>query len=117
VARIPTLLAERTADDELRVWCRYCGKFHYHGAADGHRVAHCIADDSPYHLTGYYLLEVDSLTLPPYRYPVKYLRDGRIVSGLLRKREHRAYLYRSPRYAPATGRSLPGTGRDGSDPA
>lgn len=87
--RIPTVFAERTDDDRFRVWCNYCGKFHFHGAEDGHRVCHCIADDSPYHLTGYELLEVDEIRLPSYRYRVKYLRDGRIVSGLLYRRDRR----------------------------
>jgi hypothetical protein len=43
----------------LRVWCRWCCRWHQHGLADGkpgqitHRSAHCIAKDSTY--SGYYI--------------------------------------------------------------
>lgn len=50
------------------VWCPYCQVFHLHGtggaevvakegvkAGDGHRVAHCIDDDSPFRRGGYYV--------------------------------------------------------------
>ena len=39
-------------------WCSFCNKFHYHGSAElGHRTAHCINQNSPYHKTGYILKE------------------------------------------------------------
>ncbi len=36
-----------------RVWCESCRAWHYHGAAPGHRVAHC--DSGGYTETGYNL--------------------------------------------------------------
>ena len=36
-------------------WCEYCKTYHYHGPMDGHRVAHCISEDSPFNRTGYIL--------------------------------------------------------------
>ncbi len=38
-----------------RVWCKHCGEYHYHGPAEGHRIAHCRGPDSPYLDTGYNL--------------------------------------------------------------
>jgi len=53
-------------------WCRYCLKWHYHGALDGepgsangHRVAHCLNRESPYLTSqngGYILEEVGTIT-------------------------------------------------------
>jgi hypothetical protein len=40
------------------VWCRHCGKWHRHGAAEGHREAHCDDSASPYWQTGYNLAYV-----------------------------------------------------------
>jgi hypothetical protein len=37
------------------VWCKYCEKWHSHGAAEGHREAHCQDSNSPYWRTGYNL--------------------------------------------------------------
>jgi hypothetical protein len=37
------------------VWCKYCNKWHRHGAAEGHREAHCTDSASPYWRTGYNL--------------------------------------------------------------
>ena len=37
------------------VWCRYCGKWHRHGPAEGHREAHCNDSESPYWRVGYNL--------------------------------------------------------------
>jgi hypothetical protein len=28
------------------VYCPYCGKKHYHGKVEGHRVAHCMTQTS-----------------------------------------------------------------------
>jgi hypothetical protein len=53
---IPTLIAERVDgyDDQWKVWCKYCKEFHYHGAVEGHRLAHCrYRGSSPYLRTGY----------------------------------------------------------------
>lgn len=45
---------------EIRVYCPYCDKFHYHGwykgCSGGHLVAHCVLD-TPFRKTGYYVYE------------------------------------------------------------
>lgn len=42
--------------EEYWVSCIYCRKFHYHGAGDGERIAHCYVSNSPYKEgSGYYL--------------------------------------------------------------
>lgn len=51
--RCPVLLAEVRDEDTWKVWCPNCVTYHLHGAAEGHRVAHCI--DGPYRDTGYYV--------------------------------------------------------------
>ena len=38
-----------------RVWCVHCGEWHYHGAGDGHRTAHCLVPGSAYREYGYNL--------------------------------------------------------------
>ncbi len=38
-----------------RVWCKHCGGYHFHGAAEGHREAHCNDQTSPYWKSGYNL--------------------------------------------------------------
>lgn len=52
---IPIVLCEKSGTDQFRFYCQYCRRYHYHGAAEGHRVAHCINDTSPFQSTGYYL--------------------------------------------------------------
>ena len=37
------------------VWCKHCKKWHRHGAAKGHREAHCKDRRSPYWKIGYNL--------------------------------------------------------------
>jgi hypothetical protein len=37
------------------VWCKYCGRWHSHGAAEGHREAHCHDPCSPFWKSGYNL--------------------------------------------------------------
>ena len=39
-----------------RVWCTYCGVYHWHGPGEGHREAHCHDPRSPYERTGYNLV-------------------------------------------------------------
>lgn len=54
----PTLPAyETTIDGAVRwaVWCRHYSTWHHHGAAEGHREAHCKSPESPYWKTGYNL--------------------------------------------------------------
>ena len=81
--RIPTINAEPTGDDRLRFFCRYCDRYHYHGA--GHRVAHCSVEDSPYRDTGYVLIEGGPGRLPFLRFrPVYSDRWAtRILSGFV----------------------------------
>lgn len=65
---VPVLAAyERKSDrgdpegpsSRFLVWCQWCSIFHTHGAADGHRVAHCNGcSESPYRDTGYILKRV-----------------------------------------------------------
>jgi hypothetical protein len=54
----PTLPAysRKGAGGSLRwlVWCRHCHIWHYHGAGDGHREAHC-EEPTPYLQSGYNL--------------------------------------------------------------
>ena len=37
------------------VWCKFCKKWHRHGAAEGHREAHCNDSESGYWKQGYNL--------------------------------------------------------------
>ena len=37
------------------VWCKFCNKWHWHGAAEGHREAHCKDSASGYWRQGYNL--------------------------------------------------------------
>ena len=39
------------------IWCGYCEIWHYHGAGEGHREAHCVDMSSPYWKTGYNLVK------------------------------------------------------------
>src|SRR5262245_956223 len=57
-------IVDAYADREgmLRMWCDYCQKWHFHGQGEGHRVAHCIDDKSPYRKTGYILKYVGAWT-------------------------------------------------------
>lgn len=52
----PVLLAEPTTQYQVKVWCPFCSKHHYHGMAEGSRVAHCEEkSNSPFINTGYYI--------------------------------------------------------------
>jgi hypothetical protein len=67
---VPVLAAYRETSsqaDYLHVWCKHCEKLHSHGGGgenpltdDTHRVAHCVAINSPYQQRGYFLREVGS---------------------------------------------------------
>jgi hypothetical protein len=85
----PIVPAVRTKNGtQLSVFCRYCGAHHLHGGGesfgdgDGHRAAHCWADDSPYRELGYVLREVAELPKPTRRFKVIY-RGDRTLSGYL----------------------------------
>lgn len=84
----PWLPAQPTGNGiTVRVWCRYCDRFHIHGdpttggLTDGtpHRVSHCHIDNSPYKENGYFLKLVSSEEhlLPPRseRRKPKYVRS------------------------------------------
>lgn len=51
----PILRAIRDMDGHLRVWCKYCKRWHHHGKHEGHLHAHCFKQDSAYKATGYVL--------------------------------------------------------------
>jgi hypothetical protein len=55
---IPILHAtlDKGRSDRWKVWCKYCEDFHFHGASDGHRAAHCSMHSSPYKETGYIIV-------------------------------------------------------------
>jgi len=96
----PILDAVRIKDprgDLLAVFCRYCNRDHLHGGGkrpgdgDGHRVAHCWVDDSPYKngpKPGYVLREVPDRATPIARFSVFNRRRGigGPSSGFLRAR-------------------------------
>jgi hypothetical protein len=58
----PTVLCEPHFA-QWRFWCRFCRRYHLHSAGEGHRVAHCVDDQSPYRRTGY-VLALDPLHRP-----------------------------------------------------
>lgn len=65
----------------LRVWCRWCCRWHEHGLADSgpgdytHRTAHCYAPDSQYGDTGYWILVTDT----PFSTPRKAIREASLA--------------------------------------
>ena len=89
--RVPSVFA---VDDGNGItcsfYCRWCDKRHLHGLGEGHRVAHCLCDDSPLRLTGYNIKLVDVEPPPPRRRFKRYFGDGPTkpyLSGLVRARE------------------------------
>lgn len=51
---IPVLEAfERNEQGDLSIYCVFCQEHHHHGQGDGHRIAHCTNEDSPFIKTGY----------------------------------------------------------------
>jgi hypothetical protein len=53
---IPVLRAYTSSTDgHLAAWCKHCRQWHHHGRGVGHRWAHCMKPDSPYHRTRYIL--------------------------------------------------------------
>ena len=52
---LPAYEAEIGGSTHWLVWCKHCNKWHRHGAAEGHREAHCNDSSSPYWKTGYNL--------------------------------------------------------------
>lgn len=93
-------IEEHNQGHSLRVWCRWCCRWHEHGLAAAnagdyvHRVAHCYAPDSEYGQGGYWILVTDT----PYSVPRKTMRqastsqryaiqDGRISAAVQRLRD------------------------------
>ena len=50
----PIVYAKKVKEG-LTFWCQYCSLPHYHSHEEGHRIAHCIKENSPYIETGYIL--------------------------------------------------------------
>jgi len=40
----------------MEFYCEHCKKYHKHGEGDGHRVAHCVNQNSPFFNTGYVVI-------------------------------------------------------------
>jgi hypothetical protein len=55
---IPVLAAYADPHGYLAVWCVHCRTWHHHGQTEGHRVAHCFNNRSPYLEGGYILRHV-----------------------------------------------------------
>lgn len=51
----PPLVDAWWSASRLHMWCDHCLRWHHHTAEEGHRHAHCVVENSPYHLTGYVL--------------------------------------------------------------
>lgn len=53
----PVLLLERIpGSPHGRAWCPWCRIHHHHGYVEGHAVAHCDDQNSPFDRSGYYLV-------------------------------------------------------------
>jgi len=67
---VPTLMAyDRDDGHGLAVWCRHCDGWHLHGQGNGHRMAHCHVEGSPYIKTGYVLKSIGkSVPTTEFRY-------------------------------------------------
>lgn len=54
----PVLMAEEIIEGgkvvQWKAWCPFCVRYHWHGAIEGHREAHCDPK-SPFSETGYIL--------------------------------------------------------------
>jgi hypothetical protein len=58
-SKFPVLMAWPSANGRtVSAWCPHCCRYHTHGRGDGHRVAHCAGDSSPFKDTGYVIREV-----------------------------------------------------------
>jgi hypothetical protein len=106
IPTLPGFIEERTEGVAgppamlLRVWCRWCCRWHEHGLAgleigdSTHRVAHCYAPDSSYDETGYNL-RVSSTQFSAVRKTMRKatvaqeraIRDGRISETVQKLRD------------------------------
>lgn len=70
---LPTFIEWVKGKRFMRVWCLYCRRWHFHGADDGVRTAHCLNVHICY--TSYFLQEVGEwgeevmLSAPPRKFP------------------------------------------------
>jgi hypothetical protein len=98
----PTLEAYRytvRAQASLVCWCVHCVRWHWHGtgpapgSGDGHRLAHCLQDASPYCRGGYYLREVGPITTAEMRQTERRAKHARQEEArALRQSRRRAAL-------------------------
>ncbi len=61
----PIVAAYTDESKHLCFWCNYCDEWHYHGINEGHRLAHCFSERSPFlqngvvlHNSGEYTKEI-----------------------------------------------------------
>lgn len=45
---VPVLACFGTGSEQYAGWCPFCRRGHYHGLGEGHRVAHCTNEASPF---------------------------------------------------------------------
>jgi hypothetical protein len=69
---IPVLIGEITSGGiQIAAWCPFCRIQHLHGAGgddgEGHRVAHCVHDDSPFKESGYYIVLLETMKRVKHR--------------------------------------------------
>lgn len=59
INEIPSVKVFITKDGvQYFFWCSFCNRFHYHGASGlGHRLPHCINQNSPYLGNNGYILK------------------------------------------------------------
>jgi hypothetical protein len=57
---------ERSDANSWAVFCGHCDAFHWHGAGEGSRAAHCPPGKG-YHATGYYLMWPPAVSLATLR--------------------------------------------------
>jgi hypothetical protein len=51
----PPIVDAWLSEYRLHFWCAHCLRWHHHAEDEGHRRAHCVVENSSYHLTGYVL--------------------------------------------------------------
>lgn len=101
----PVLDAFLYAGDRKRIhlvaWCPYCTRWHWHGAGErpgdgnGHRVAHCSSETSPYLRGGYDLREVGDISELAMRAKERHV--GRARKRLQAHRRQQARRRQAPR--------------------
>ncbi len=55
IHKIPIILCEIRKDypKGMQFYCEFCKRVHLHGESEGHRIAHCHSEMSPFAHTGY----------------------------------------------------------------